>query len=68
MTDIIEDIPLIIKGSQVGVIEKIIIDPSTDPKNPWFKIAFTGTLIKELKNSKQLVRLLQIEGIHLGKP
>jgi len=68
MTDIIEDIPLIIKGNQVGVIEQIIINPSTDPKNPWFKIALSGTLVKELKNSKQLVRLLQIEGIHFGKP
>jgi hypothetical protein len=67
MDDIIEDIPLYIRGDKVGVIEQVVINPSTDPENPWFKIAFTGTLIKDLKDATQLVKLLQIEGIHLGQ-
>jgi len=64
----ISDIPMFIKGSMIGVIEKIMIQPSTDKDNPWTKISFSGTLIKELKSSEQLVGLLQKEGIYLGKP
>lgn len=67
VSEIIEDIPLIIRGDKIGVIEEVVILPSTDPENPWFKIAMNGTLIKDLKNAEQLIKLLQIEGIHLGK-
>ena len=68
VNEIIEDIPLLIRGDKIGVIEEVVILPSTDPDKPWFKIAINGTLIKDLKNAEQLIKLLQIEGIHLGKP
>lgn len=58
------EIPLIIKGSKVGVIEAIIIDDDGD----FPKIMFAGTLIKELKDQENFVKLLQKEGIHMGKP
>ena len=59
------EIPLVIKGSKVGLIEMIVMDPDVDG---FPKIMFAGTLLRELKDSETLVRLLQIEGIHLGKP
>ena len=58
------NIPLMIRGDKVGLVEAIVIN--TDEEFP--KIMFAGTLIKELKNQNALVKLLQAEGIHLGKP
>ncbi len=63
-TDVINDIPLIIKGDKVGVIEEIKILPNKT--TPWVKISINGTLIKELKDPENLIKLLQVEGIHLG--
>lgn len=60
------EIPLVIKGLKVGVIEAIVMDDKTEDGFP--KIMFAGTLIRELKDKEMLVKLLQKEGIHLGKP
>jgi len=65
---IIDEIPLLLRGDKVGVIEKVIVIPPPDVKNPWFKIAFSGTLIKEMKSVENLIKLLQKEGLHIGKP
>lgn len=60
------EIPLVLKGLKVGVIEAIVLDPASVDGFP--KIMFAGTLIRELQDSEMLVALLQKEGIHLGKP
>ena len=60
------EIPLILKGSKVGIIEAIVMD--TEQENGFDKIMFAGVLIRELQDQEMLVALLQKEGIHLGKP
>lgn len=57
------NIPLIIRGDRVGVIEGIIFK-----KNEFPEIYIQGVLIKELQNPEALIKLLQSEGLHLGKP
>jgi hypothetical protein len=57
------EIPLVIKDNKVGVIEAIIIDDEGE----FPKIMFSGTLIKKLDHPEVLVKLLQKEGVHLGK-
>ena len=53
------EIPLIIKGNVVGIIETIVLDDEGD----FPEILFAGTLIKELKDQESFVKLLQKEGM-----
>lgn len=57
------NIPLIIRGDRVGIIEIIMLKTM----DGFPKIFISGTLIKELKNPDALVELLKVEGINLGK-
>lgn len=56
------EIPLVLKGLKVGVIEAIVLNDEDE----FPKIIFSGTLIRELEQPETLVKLLQKEGIHLG--
>lgn len=59
------EIPLVIKGKQIGVVETIVMDTREDGF-PEFLMG--GTFFNELEKPEVLVKLLQKEGIHLGKP
>lgn len=57
------EIPLVIKGKKIGIIEIIVINDEGD----FPEILFSGILLHKLEKPKVLVKLLQKEGIHLGK-
>ena len=61
------EIPLIIKGTKVGLVEAFVLDEKSD-EDGFPKFMIGGTLIRELKEQEKLVKLLQQEGIHFGKP
>lgn len=58
------NIPLIIRGEKVGLLEMFVVDDEQE----FPKILIGGTLIKKLQHPDALAKLLQLEGIHLGKP
>lgn len=57
------EIPLVFKKKKIGVIEAIGFNP--DAEFP--TIVFSGKLFHMLDEPDTLVKLLQVEGIHLGK-
>lgn len=68
MDDIIPDlmefeIPLVFKKKKIGIIEKIGFTPNED----FPSIKFEGKLFHMIDKPEILVKLLQAEGIHLGK-
>lgn len=68
MDDVVADlpkfeIPLVFKKKKIGVIEAIGFNPDTE----FPTIVFSGKLFHMLDEPSTLVKLLQAEGIHLGK-
>ncbi len=58
------NIPLVIKGKQVGVIEAIGFKDDDGAQ----RFVISGYLLHALENATNLVELLKVEGVHLGKP
>jgi len=58
------DIPLVMRGKKIGVIETVRYNPEGD----FPSIMFQGKLLYKLENADTLVKLLMKEGIHLGEP
>ena len=57
------EIPLVFKKKKIGVIEAIGFNPDSE----FPTIVFSGKLFHMLDEPKDLVKLLQAEGIHLGE-
>ena len=58
------EIPLIMKGTKIGLVDAI----GLNDVDGFTTIVFRGILLRELQDQETLIKLLQIEGIWLGKP
>ena len=58
------DIPLVMKGKQIGVIEAIGFNDDDGAQ----RFVISGYFLHAMLNVDTLVKLLKVEGIHLGKP